>query len=156
MIRSCRRLTGDFEEPWKKADNKAKFDELINSRRTESGGKPTDVNTKAVLRWKQDVGKLDRAIPLNHVMQWKTRRRRIQGGHKHEHMIDMQAAIRRGDAEVGDRTKTFFPKMSDNELNSWLSGPEGVQAVIENPDVVSERGRYGRTLRKEVMDLHGR
>lgn len=31
-----------------------------------------------------------------------------------------------------------------------------MQTVIENPDVVSERGRYGRTLRKEVMDPHGR
>lgn len=85
-------INRDLEKLWKEAGNKAKLDELINSRRTESGGKPTDVNTKAVLRWKQDVGKLDRSIPLNHVMQWKIRRRRIQGGHKHEHMIDMQAA----------------------------------------------------------------
>ncbi|WP_298075972.1 hypothetical protein [uncultured Corynebacterium sp.] len=149
-------INRDLEKLWKEAGNKAKFDELINSRRAAAGGKPTDVNAKAVLRWKQDVGKLDRSIPLNHVMQWKIRRRRIQGGHKHEHMIDMQAAIRRGDAEVGDRTKTFFPKMSDSELISWLSGPEGVQAVIEDPDVVSERGRYGRTLRKEVVAPHGR
>lgn len=38
-------INRDLEKLWKEAGNKAKFDELINSRRTESGGKPTDVKT---------------------------------------------------------------------------------------------------------------
>ncbi len=149
------KINRDLQKLWRKAGSESEFNALINKRRSASGGKPTDVNAKAVLRWKSDVRKLDRSIPFRHIHDWKLRGKSIRGGHDARHAGKIAALVRQGSAQVSRGRKTFFPEMPEQVLDSWLDSPDGVHAVLRDPDAVKENGRYGLVLIKEVIDPNG-
>lgn len=148
-------INRDLEKLWKEAGNKAKFDELINSRRAAAGGRMTDTNAKAILRWKADQRRLDSSIPFQHIHEWKVRGGRVQGGHDAKHAERIAALVRSGSVQVSRGRKTFFPIMPEDVLDSWLDSPQGAHAVTTDPDVVHDKGRYGLVLVKEVTDPDG-
>lgn len=148
-------INRDLEKLWKEAGNKAKFDELINSRRAAAGGRRSDTNAKAILRWKSDRTRVDRSIPYDHIHQWKVRGKSIRGGHDSSELADIAQYVRRNRKHLRQVDKTFFPPMPKHVLDSWLDSAGGVHAVIDEPDVIDDKGKYGVILTKQVTDPRG-
>ncbi|OFK32960.1 hypothetical protein [Corynebacterium sp. HMSC064E08] len=142
-------INRNLEKLWKEAGNKAKFDELINSRRTAAGGRRSDTNVKAILRWKFDRGMVDRSIPYDHIHQWKVRGKSIRGSSKSSDLADMTEYVCRNRKHFCQVGKIFFPP--EHVLASWLDSAGGVHAVIDDPDVVDGKGKYGVILTKQVI-----
>lgn len=108
---------------------------------------------------KADLPRIQRTVPVRHVMVGNARGGTIRGAHAPSRIAWAQQKVADG-ANPGPEGKTFFPelKTGDEGPREWLGDERSglVQQILEDPDYVVEMDRaWGRRVVAVVEDPEG-